>query len=444
MKESEKPKIQCVRTACLNEEVTYKSDNQCDSYIWTLSDGGEIIEGGKINDDYVIVKWTSGYSNSITLETPECLNSLCERSATELVNIINPNVEIQGPKEVCHSNVYIYSTPLYTGTIYNWQITGHGIILNGQGSNNITVRWFTDTLAHEKVTVSYDNCNIDCNGYAELEVVIKPSLKMIYNSLDLCQDHEFAFENSLGIAVKWIVTAEDSTSVMQHNGNTLLTSFTSPGYYTVTMIDTTASTCNQNEKVIFNILPFLNPPTSIYGPTTVCLNIPSQYQVSGLKPSEIVYWSIYDGDTLVPALTTVSLDAVYTWTSSGPYKVTAYKKNTITGCESTALSIYPTNNNTIVGSNTICLYNDQYYYLQSYNGELLTWTITPSNAGSIISSSSGWVRISWKTLGNHTINTKYCGNNVQLKVNVIDSPDVDIDYDEVVCFGENMQSNCKY
>lgn len=57
---------------------------------------------------------------------------------------------ITGSTAVCAGEPQNYAVPPITGSSYNWTVTG-GVILSGQGTNQITVLWNTDTAGNVSV-----------------------------------------------------------------------------------------------------------------------------------------------------------------------------------------------------------------------------------------------------------------------------------------------------
>ena len=74
------------------------------------------------------------------------------------VNINNTAIidNIMGTQNVFTSSLYTYNVSLVPGTFYNWTIT-NGTVINGQGTNSITVQWFDSGLG----TVVLDATNIN-------------------------------------------------------------------------------------------------------------------------------------------------------------------------------------------------------------------------------------------------------------------------------------------
>lgn len=434
--ETNYPKINCVRTVCLGEIATYTSQSICNKYDWKISSGGIIVEGGSSSDNYVKVKWISGYENTVTLSTPDCSTEICESPFTANISIINPGVDISGPVNLCDNETAFYEVPEYNGTSYHWTIGDYGVILNGQGTNKIKVKWNSLESVSSNLKVVYNNCNIECNGYAELMVSIKPVLGIKYQNLELCLDQDFTFENTLKDTVKWSIYNENDELVQEAISEMFQFTFTEAGTYHLIAFNTNNTSCNLIDSITLTVKAALNPPAAIIGSKLICLNKTVQYSIIDVKAGEIIYWEIYDGDTIIPAFTSLSTDVLFTWKSNGPYMIKVKKINTITGCESDAKTFEYIESTNIVGDKGACVNSQIYYYVSGYSGENLTWKISPASAGTIITNVQGECWIKWKLQGKHKLSTTICGKSISINVDVSPVPEVKMVYDSKVCFGK--------
>lgn len=265
------PSISCSRTVCLGEEVTYRADNECDSYIWEVPSEGTITEGGGVGDDYVTVQWNAGVSNSISLSTPDCFGQLCAIPNIETINIINPSVQIDGEDDLCSGSIVQYTAPEYTGTAYTWTTSNHGVIISGQGTNTVEVLWSSPLYTNGLLTVEYENCNIDCKGYAELPVTIRPEFAILIDIDEVCIDNPFHYRTTLGLPMKWLIVNAQQDTIDSFNSASIDYTFTEADDYKIIVIDTTNTTCvNTQSKDLF-VKPTLDAPSNVYGPVSILL-----------------------------------------------------------------------------------------------------------------------------------------------------------------------------
>lgn len=430
------PSIDCKRTVCVGEATTYYSGTECDSYIWDVGPSGVILEGGEIGDSYVTIEWTSGPTEEISLSTPACFETVCSETIVETINIINPSINIEGLDWVCVGEIATYIAPNYTGTNFDWAVSSHGEIINGQGTNRIQVRWNTvNDSDMGKVVVTYNNCNIDCGGYAELDVSILPELKIINLSNDLCLDTDYTFGNNLGVIGDWKLIEPNGFETTFSSLNTLLLNLTVPGEYTLELINPLSISCNTFAFLHFEVLEDIIPVAAIDGPQLICAGLLVKYTVPGLSSVESVSWQVIDGPG-PPQDFGFSRSLFYTWTSNGPYQITVSIINNLTGCESESSIFLFDNDISLNGLSDLCLGEDAEYALPEYHGGQVTWSIDPPSAGTIIEANEEWVRIIWSEEGLHQVIASYCGLTLNRDVTIRSYPTAVLNFDDRICYNE--------
>jgi len=429
------PSIECKRTVCLGETTTYYSGTECDSYIWDVGAGGIITAGGEIGDSYVTVEWNTGPTNEIGLSTPSCFENACTESIVEIINIIDPTIIIEGLDLVCEGDLATYTAPNYTGTNFIWDVGLHGDIIYGQGTNKIQVRW-NAVVGNSTgiVSVTYNNCNIDCDGYAELPVTILPLLEIEYTAKDLCRNTEYLFETNFGINVDWILEDFNGNTTLYPSGNSLSLNLSEAGDYTLEAVNSALTSCNTNAILHFEVLEDIPPVVQIDGPQVVCVGKLAKYTVLGLSSVETVIWEV--GDGAPPGSYSTSRTLFYTWISTGPYQLSVSIRNSITGCESTRSLFVLNNDISLNGQSELCLGEEEQYTLPEFNGESVSWTIIPSTAGTIIESKDEWARIIWGQEGTHQVSATYCASILDIDVTVHAFPAASYLYDDKVCYNE--------
>lgn len=94
------------------------------------------------------------YSCTITHNTLTVPNDYYQNLILQSDNfsLCTSQTTITGVKDVCDGQIFVYNVPLVTGaTNYQWTIT-NGVILSGQGTNRVRVRW--SGILEGKITVS--------------------------------------------------------------------------------------------------------------------------------------------------------------------------------------------------------------------------------------------------------------------------------------------------
>ncbi len=435
------PSIECKRTVCLSEATTYYSATECDTYIWDVGAGGLITDGGGPGDSYVTVEWTAGPTNEISLTTPSCFENACTETIIETINIIDNSIDIDGLDLVCAGDLATYSAPNYTGTSFVWNVSSKGEIVNGQGTNRIQIRWQNDLEPSTgMVSVTYDNCNIDCAGYAELNVSILPTLEIEYTSIDLCRNTEYIFQTNIGVSVAWILEDFDGNTTTYPSATSLTINLSEAGEYRLEAINSDLSSCNSVALVHFEVLEDIPPIVEIEGPQVICLGRLVKYTVPNLSSIETIIWEVVDGAG-PPMNLGSSRSLFYTWTSDGPYQISASILNSITGCQSTQTIFVLNNDISLIGPSELCLGEEGEYTLPEFNGDGVTWSISPPSAGTIIEAKDDWARVIWSEVGAQQISALYCDRTLDIDVSVHPYPDATYAYDDYICFNEFSQLN---
>jgi gliding motility-associated-like protein len=167
-----------------SENIAYHADNFEDSqYHWEITGGTIVVEQGSA----IEVNWNSSRDDAaVSLVVSNSLG--CKSDSLNFKVRVNKEliVEIpEGPDSLCLNSAsgVVYQTPLTNGSFYEWEISG-GEILEGQGTETITVNWSkgeNTLLIRESATTS----DIVCTG--------------ISSAL-----HITVFEDTLGLAIKYV------------------------------------------------------------------------------------------------------------------------------------------------------------------------------------------------------------------------------------------------
>ena len=73
--------------SCVRTPITYTTEAGMSNYVWAVSNGGVIVNGGGINDDFITVEWTFSGNNSISVSYDN--SSVCGSStSTSTLNVV--------------------------------------------------------------------------------------------------------------------------------------------------------------------------------------------------------------------------------------------------------------------------------------------------------------------------------------------------------------------
>ncbi|MFK7807755.1 MAG: PKD domain-containing protein, partial [Saprospiraceae bacterium] len=445
---AESPQIDCIGTICENETVTYTAmANGCNTYNWTISSNGTIEAGGSTSDDFITINWGSGPEGEIELSVTDCATVFCQSPTVEIVPIISDNAEIQGPSKVCRGDVVIYSITKWNGTSYNWSVSNFGTIESGQNTNEITVHWDVDFIpgTQQLVSVDYENCYLECSGSDDQTVDILPEFYIV-GGIEACQNSTSTYQvrnavtNAFTMA-DFSLTAPDGTLVWSSGGTTSNASVPWPstlGVYTLTATAAVPSDYCFNETTLqITVVEAPAAPTGVDGPALVCPGEAFNYKVISPNPNNAFTWEINDGGTI----STASGPSInITWGANPPYEVSVVETST-TGlaCQSepTTFSSSPITDLEITGDPDVCVEETIIYSATFYEEVDYVWTITPEDAGTVVSGqNSEVVEIMWHTDLVATLQVDMCGLSEQFPVNIYPLPEPVVNHPVGLCSGE--------
>jgi len=437
------PIIECIGTVCPGTEATYYAGDVCAVYDWQISGNGSIIEGGAGGDNFLTVNWGNGPTGVVSLTTSSCDDlNICTQAAIEIVPIMDPNTSIQGPIDVCSNQKSAYYVPNLEGTSFNWTISGgNGVIISGQGSNEINVAWQPTYWAGSStalIEVEMDNCFLGCQSDGSLNVNIKDEFEIGLES-EYCEEQTAYFQ-----ALSGYNSAQVDWTLITPNGDVLdigqATDFISTnldhgaGYYELYATDNSGTFCNQEYRTGFIVHPNPEAVTEIIGPEFVCSGQAYEYKVQLLGDNYAYDWTISDGGNSSKLLGT---EVFVEWLSTGPYTLTVELTNLDTGCRSEEFSkTFPeVGASNIVGDNIVCEDSFSDYELMGIEGIDIDWSTIPETAGTILVSSDNDATVQWHAPGIHMLQAEYCGNIFDLNITVTDYS-YSVSSPESLCLGE--------
>ena len=425
------PEIMCTGTVCEGESVTYSTDATCSTYNWNISANGAVLDGGGPADNYVTVLWNQGPEGLVSLSVSGCAGALCSAPNEVPIPILSDLTQIQGDDQVCQDSEEEYYIPGFQGTAINWSVVGSGLIIDGQGTERITVSWFGDANQGnpQLVIVEFDNCYLGCGGRDTLEVSIVPEF-YVQGPIELCQNAtaDYTSRNALTnfpMSSNWQVLDASGTQVWVGGAaaSTVAIPFNfPPGTYTVQAKPAGPGFCNERYEVFVKVLPLPAQPLGITGAVEICPGNSYTYLASGNNANDYT-WTAYSG-TEVQNIN--GNPVVHTWGSSGPYTLAvAQIASTGLGCVSDTFSmaVNPLPDFAITGEPQACLYGQTNYLAPLFENLHYQWSISPAAAGSIIAGQgSQAIAVQWNTTGMATVSLTLCGNTHTFPVEVLALP----------------------
>jgi len=442
------PEIECVGTVCKGETVTYSTPDECASYSWTITGDATIIEGGTPSDNFITIEWNQGPEGTIELSVANCNPALCDAAAIASIPIITDDISlIEGPDKVCPNDISTYSITDFGGSEFTWTVSG-GNILEGQGTNQISVEWIGSPLQNpHSVSINYENCFLNCGGSDQMDVNIRSEF-YVAGPIEVCQNQSGTYDAidagfDVGVNVNWDLLDNTGASVFTASGSQTSINFSLPlGNYTLQATPQNASgTCTVLYEIMIEVTDLPPPPNAIIGTDLICPGTAYTYNADGL-PAHEFHWIINNGGIITEDFGD-QLNVI--WGANPPYELQLSQISVVgLQCESETISFAATaiQTFTVSGTEGLCREEIGFYTADNFENVNYEWTITPETAGTIIDGeNTDNIEIFWHSAGNHTVSIDICGLVQTVNVEVFELPEPVVDHPALLCpFEEGVVS----
>ncbi|MBK8920627.1 MAG: PKD domain-containing protein [Saprospirales bacterium] len=433
VQDAETPLVECVSTICPGETVTYSTPGNCPPYDWSVSPNGTVVAGGGATDNAITVQWLSGPEATIGLSAPNC-GAACPEPAFLRVPVLSDAAKIEGPARVCPGSEANYSIASFDGARYTWKLAGSGKILEGQGTNEIRVRWESAALSPYKLIVSYENCYLDCSGSDTLLVLVRAPFGLA-GPLELCAGNSGTVQAAVAgvgqpLPCNWTLYAPGGSIAWTAPAAT--PAATAPflagaGAYRMVAVPTTAAlslTCSDSLEWKVLVAPLPAKPAGIDGPAVFCPGKPLTFEATGIALQNQVQWQIKNtnGPPLEKSGNPVNAD----FTAGTPRWVAAWQLSPDgLGCASDTVRklLTPVAALPILGDPELCEGALLAYSAPAYPNLDYQWSLSPADAG-VIRTGQGTskVEVYWPRAGSFELRLSICGQVSVYPVTVWPSP----------------------
>ena len=365
---------------------------------------------------------------------------ICPKPVREAISIISPTIIIKGDTIVCPNSEEEYFVEPIAGANYQWEVSPNDIILEGQGTERIKVKWNSSESGYVKVF--YENCFLGCSGMGELPVDIG-LLTHIEGPIEICQNDNPVFSHKYMIYeafADWKILDKNGSPVWssaQLSAHISPTWDFLPGRYTIQANPIGSATCQAVEGLEVELLAPPPPIDSIIGETDICPGQIYNYTAASPLPNATFEWSIMNGG-VVSQKEGKSINVV--WGNQPPYSLFLVQKDwDRAGCMSLPLlmsiNAWPTMS--ITGNATACRENSTTFNTQFFENMEYEWAVTPPQAGAVIEGQgTEEVTVFWQQTGTATLQMDACGATAQITVEVGDLSLPTVSHPIAICEGE--------
>jgi PKD repeat protein len=380
------PEISCPSTVCAFDTATYTTSATGCTYNW-FAIGGTII--GPNNLQSVNVAWGAGQLGTLGLVVTGC-SGVCSDTTLIYIPIVPTTGTISGPAKVCPGSCEKYSLPRFSGATYTWSLSGSCGTITGDSvcCEEIEICWPANPFlfCNDTLTVAYYDSFLNCGGSASFIIRARPELA-IGGDKTVCANASSLYTSTFGQPCFWSISpagpiinpGPSNTTTVNWNGFT--------GNFIITSWPQ-----NPNQSCKDSAYLFINsvaPPVMpvITGDTIVCPNSNYTYCATG---TNTIQWIITGGTPTNAAGNCISVN----WGNTPPFILKAYQKMPLSpfcASDTAKQTIHPVVSiptPTINGLTTACANTtlNNYFTTTLYPaGTTFTWSISPSNAGTITS-----------------------------------------------------------
>ena len=255
------PTITGISTVCAETtDVKYTTESGMSGYMWTISGGGEILDGASTNT--INVRWITPGIHTVTVNYIN-VNGCTATTATDKTITVNPRPipTITGQASVCIGNSGITYTIEAAMAEYTWAVSAGGTIISGIKTNTITVVW--NTIGDQKLSVNY----LDAEGCSainatEQNVTVNPlPVPTISTSDTTWIGSSYIYQTEADMTnYKWIVSSGGIISTGTETNSTTV-KWINYGWQTLSINYVNENGCTSEDATVMK-MKVINPPLS--------------------------------------------------------------------------------------------------------------------------------------------------------------------------------------
>ncbi|MBC7919579.1 MAG: gliding motility-associated C-terminal domain-containing protein [Ferruginibacter sp.] len=271
-------------------------------YQWTVEGG--ILRGGQ-GSDRVEIDW--GPATPVARVSVSTTNAAgCVGSTGRLTARIDPALLPEKPFSPGHADTLClsqatgirYQIANATGSVYTWGVSGNGVLVNGQGTNGITVDWQRPGTGQVWVSERSTTRTYACSGLSDtLSVLVHPvpTPKPVEGAADACafSTQGYRLDGERGSTYQW---RAEGGAVVRTSGNAATVLWGAAGAGNVLVTETNAFGCAGAGLSFPVTLHPVPQPWVVAADSVICPQraVGRTYQVAGFAGSRFS-WTITNG-----------------------------------------------------------------------------------------------------------------------------------------------------
>ena len=402
------------------------------TYAWSMSTGtvsGTIRSGQGTTD--IIGEWnTTGGSGTGTVTCvvtlPASWGGCASTKSTNVTVYPLPTPAIVGPTDVCQNgtgsptSTSNYSSTLYTGDTYKWDVVGGTITTPGGATgagtvaspstvtalnqNTITVTWGSAPSNSATVTLT-ETTPAGCVARNTITVNIRATpTPVISGPTTMCDNAVATFStanNAPNNTYNWTIAGNGTITAGANTASaTVLAGALAGGTFTITVTETvSATTCSKTVNQVVSLIATPVPTiTRVTAGGTVggaCVNQTITYGNSDATTGTFGYLWTVSGNGAISGANNGATVAI-NWTTTGTGTVTLSKWHDATQCTTTVAQNVTVVNPpapAITGATNVCGNSTQTYSTTNNAGNTYSWSL--GNATILSGSGTSALTVKW-------------------------------------------------
>lgn len=337
-----------------------------DTYQWFVV-GGMIT--GSSTSSSVNVQWSS--PANATISVTETNSYGCDSTYTIHVNVLTmPHPVISGPSGFCEGLTYTYSTPLFPGNSYSWNVSGGAVM--AVNNNSITVKW--PSAGTGTITLTEAN-TATCDSTVSINVVVNPNpTPVISGPAFACTSTGSTYiltNPTAGSTYNWSLSG--GTPIGGTTGTSLDVRWINGGNAIISLTEVNSYGCDSTVTINATIMP--KPAPRLNGPQGVCIMDTATYFVTPYVPGDFYNWNVIGGSIIGFG---VGDSIQVLWSSIGQGQVIV-QEIAPSGCDSSMkrlVNVNPLPSPSIVGPASVCGKETAQYQVANEDGGYYSWNVS--------------------------------------------------------------------
>ncbi len=241
------------KNICLSrqEYSVQASEDPEDKFEWRI-DGGTIVSGQGSNK--IIVEWDSAGRHAVLVRGQNFCGNGGTRALEVTVSTTSQAItEIQGEGVVCLETFVRYQVQPIPGTTFIWQVAG-GVLTEGQGTNEILVRWLS--TGNNSVNVTPENpCGEGTAFKKDILVTTPPQQTSVISGPEMAgfTEEEYSVTQLPDINYQWTVSNEGGTILSGQGTSKIRVRWAKEGEFEISVVAVNGCNAGPTRSLKVNI-----------------------------------------------------------------------------------------------------------------------------------------------------------------------------------------------